>query len=65
MMNKEEAMAYGKRNGCKYYVYNSYGGLHGGFKTRGEAEKFKTEEENYYKGDKLNPDIKFYIREEN
>ena len=29
MMNKEQAIAYGKRNGVKYYVKNSLGGLLG------------------------------------
>lgn len=36
-MNKAQAIAYGKRNGAKYYVKNSLGGLYGGTKTYEQA----------------------------
>ena len=38
MMNREQAIAYGKRTGCRYFVKNSNGGLLGGFTTREAAE---------------------------
>lgn len=41
MMNKEQAIAYGKRTGVKYYVKNSLGGLLGGTKTYGQAVDMK------------------------
>lgn len=41
MMNKEQAIAYGKRNGVKYYVKNSLGGLLGGTKTYEQAVEMK------------------------
>ncbi len=62
-MNRDEAMIYGKKIGCKYYVYNNHGGLHGGFKTLEAAEAFKKECEDKYKNDKLNSDMTFYIKE--
>lgn len=42
MMNKEQAIAYGKRNGVKYYVKNSLGGLLGGTKTYEQAVEMKS-----------------------
>lgn len=44
-MNKEQAIAYGKRNGVKYYVRNSLGGLPGGTKTYEQAVEMKRRRE--------------------
>ena len=41
MMNREQAIAYGKRIGVRYHVYNSNGCLVGGTKTREDAEAMK------------------------
>ena len=41
-MNKEQAIAYGKRMGVKYYVKNSLGGLLGGTKTYEQAVEMKS-----------------------
>lgn len=41
-MNKEQAIAYGKRMGVKYYVKNSIGGLLGGTKTYEQAVEMKS-----------------------
>lgn len=45
MMNKEQAIAYGKRMGAKYYVKNSLGGLFGGTKTYEQAVEMKSRRE--------------------
>ena len=42
MMNKEQAIAYGERNGVKYYIKNSLGGLLGGTKTYEQAVEMKS-----------------------
>lgn len=42
MMNKAQAIAYGKRNGVKYYVKNSLGVLYGGTKTYEQAVEMKS-----------------------
>lgn len=39
MMNRDQAMAYGRKIGCRFYVKNDRGGLYGGFTTRAAAEK--------------------------
>ena len=41
-MNKEQAIAYGKRMGVKYYVKNSLGVLLGGTKTYEQAVEMKS-----------------------
>jgi len=42
MMNMEQAIAYGKRTGVKYYLYGGKT-LYGGTRTKEEAEKMKAE----------------------
>lgn len=59
MMNRAQAEAYGKKMGCKYYVYNSNGGLFGGFQTREAAEECKRKWEN----DRWAGGIAFFIKE--
>ncbi len=63
MMNKAQAIAYGKRIGCKFYVYNENGGLLGGFTTREAAERCKAEWELDYSTDPWNKGMKCYIVE--
>ena len=63
MMNLNQAVAYGKRVGVKFYVRNSNGGLMGGTKTRKQAQAMKKEFEERYKNDTFNKDLKFYIEE--
>ena len=41
MMNKTQAVAYGKRIGVQYHIYNSNGCLVGGTKTLEQAEAMK------------------------
>lgn len=41
MMNKKQAIAYGKKIGCKFYVKNGNGGLLGGFTTLEAAKRCK------------------------
>ena len=41
MMNREQAIAYGKRIGVRYHIYNNHGCLVGGTKTREDAEAMK------------------------
>ena len=41
MMNREQAIAYGKRIGVRYHIYNSNGCLVGGTQTREQAEAMK------------------------
>lgn len=57
-MNKEQAIAYGKRNGVKYYVKNSLGGLLGGTKTYEQAVEMKSRLEA-----EASSDIKVFIVE--
>lgn len=47
-MNKEQAIAYGKTVGVKFYVKNTNGGLIAGYTTREEAEKKAAEENEVY-----------------
>lgn len=63
MMTKSQALAYGRRIGCKFYVRNSNGGLLGGFTTREAAEKCKAENERRLRRDRLNRNLKVYIEE--
>ena len=37
-MTKDEAIAYGKRTGVRFYVKSNTGALMGGYKTREKAE---------------------------
>lgn len=41
-MNKEQAIAYGKRTGVKYHIYGD-GTLYGGTRTKAQAERMKAE----------------------
>ena len=41
MMNREQAIAYGRQIGVRYHIYNSQGCLMGGTKTREAAEAMK------------------------
>ena len=41
MMNREQAIAYGKHIGIRYHIYNSNGCLVGGTKTLEQAEAMK------------------------
>lgn len=63
MMNLNQAIAYGKRVGVKFYVRNTNGGLMGGTKTRKQAQAMKKEFEEHYKNDPFGKDLKFYIEE--
>lgn len=63
MMNLNQAIAYGKRVGVKFYVRNTNGGLMGGTKTRKQAQAMKKEFEERYKNDPFGKDLKFYIEE--
>lgn len=48
MMNREQAIAYGKTVGVKFYVKNTNGGLIAGYTTREEAEKKAAEQNEVY-----------------
>lgn len=64
MMNKKQAVAYGKRNGVKYYVKNSLGGLFGGTKTYEQAVEMKARWEKEAANDPFAPsDLKVFIVE--
>ena len=41
MMTLNQAIAYGKRIGVRYHIYNNHGCLVGGTKTREDAEAMK------------------------
>ena len=41
MMNREQAIAYGKRTGVRYYIYNDKGCLVGGTQTYERAQAMK------------------------
>lgn len=63
-MNKEQAIAYGKRMGVKYYVKNSLGGLLGGTKTYEQAVEMKSRREAEMANDPFAPsDLKVFIVE--
>lgn len=55
-MNKEQAIAYGKRMGVKYYVKSSRGSLIGGTRTYEQAVEMKSEWEA-----KVDNDVKLFI----
>ena len=63
MMNLQQAIAYGKTIGVKYYVYNDCDCLMGGTQTLEEAEAMK---KRFEIEDKKNPwtkgTTKFYIK---
>ena len=63
MMNLQQAIAYGKSIGVKYYVYNDHDCLVGGTQTKEEAEAMK---KRFEIEDKKNPWTKgttrFYIQ---
>ena len=63
MMNLQQAIAYGKSIGVKYYVYNNHDCLVGGTQTKAEAEAMK---KRFEIEDKKNPWTKgttrFYIK---
>lgn len=63
MMNLNQAIAYGKRVGVKFYVRNTNGGLMGGTKTCKQAQAMKKEFEERYKNDPFGKGLKFYIEE--
>lgn len=63
MMTRAAAEAYGKRIGCKYYLYNEHGGLLGGYKTREAAEAGKKRFEKEYETDPWNKNEKVHIVE--
>jgi len=51
MMSKSQAIAYGNRVGCKFYVYANVDGndvLYGGAKRREDAERIKEDAERDY-----------------
>ena len=64
MMNREQAISYGKRIGVRYHVFNSNGCLVGGTKTREDAEAMK---KRFEIDDRKNPwtrgTTRFVIRE--
>ena len=64
MMNREQAIAYGKQIGVRYHIYNSRGCLVGGTKTREDAEAMK---KRFEMEDRKNPwtrgTTRFEIRE--
>lgn len=63
-MSKKQAVAYGKRNGVKYYVKNSLGGLFGGTKTYEQAVEMKARWEKEVANDPFAPsDLKVFIVE--
>ena len=41
MMNREQAIAYGRHIGVRYHIYNSNGCLVGGAKTLEQAQQMK------------------------
>ena len=41
MLNKEQAIRYSKQVGVRYHIYNNYGCLMGGTKTREQAVEMK------------------------
>ena len=63
MMNLQQAIAYGKSVGVKYYVYNDHDRLMGGTQNKAEAEAMK---KRFEIEDKKNPWTKgttrFYIK---
>lgn len=62
-MNKSQALAYGQRIGCRFYVRNSNDGLLGGFVHREDAEGCKARWEKKYKTDPWNKGMTVRIEE--
>lgn len=62
-MNLQEAIAYGKRTGVKYYVRNSHGGLVGGTVTYEQAVDMKNRYEAKMAHDPFDPGLKAYVVE--
>lgn len=64
MMNKQQALAYGKRIGVKYLVKSTAGGLYGGYQTLDDAKQAL---KRFERKDKTNPftegKTEFYIEE--
>jgi hypothetical protein len=48
-MNREQALAYGRRKGCRYLVKSSNGSLLGGYTERVTAELAKLRWENEFR----------------
>lgn len=63
MMNKEQAIAYGKRIGVKFYVMNSNGGLLGGYTTREAAEEARQRFQREYNHNPWNKGMTVRIEE--
>lgn len=63
MMNLNQAIAYGKKNGVKWYVKNNYGCIMSGCKTKAQAEQKAAEYRAKYAKDKLNSDMRFTVVE--
>lgn len=63
MMNREQAVAYGKQIGVKFYVKNSLGGLLGGCTTKEAALETKRRFEADYKTNPWNKGVTVYIEE--
>ena len=64
MMNREQAIAYGKRIGVRFYIYNSNGCLVGGTQTREQAEAMKKRFENEERSNRFTGGTtRFEIRE--
>lgn len=61
MMSKSQALAYGQRIGCRFYVRNANGGLLGGFVHREDAEACKARWEKEYKTDPWSKGMKVFI----
>jgi hypothetical protein len=64
-MNRDQALAYGKKIGCRFLVKNTNGGLYGGFVNRADAEREKLRREQELR---VNPwckgeNIKVFIEE--
>lgn len=60
-MNKEQAIAYGKRIGVQYYVKNSRGGLLGGYTTKEAAEDARKRWQKEYDHNPWNKGLSVYI----
>jgi len=64
MMNKAQAVAYGRRIGVKYYVKNSLGGLLGGFTTLEAAEACRIRQERELRNNPwVDGSVRIYIEE--
>ncbi|MCD7902664.1 MAG: hypothetical protein LUF91_02640 [Oscillospiraceae bacterium] len=61
MMNQKQALAYGRKKGCKYFVRNSCGGLLGGFTTMQAAKDCKERWAKEYQNDPWNSGVTVYI----